>query len=309
MSSIAALARAGATAFRLNASHLDAGELGKALARVRVACPDAPIVVDLQGAKMRIDLPEPRAVAEGETLRLTEGPGGDAQVPHGEFFRQVRPGDTVSLDDGRLRFEVEAVAAGRARVRALGAGRLLHRKGVNVEQHPVRLERLTTRDREACRVAADYGVSAFAYSFMTDGREADWVREQVPGCARRRQGRTPRGDRPLVGDRRARRRRLDLPGRPGRAAGRRRAGPLRRRRRSDTLRGPGADGRPGAGAPDQPPRTHPFGGLPPPRPHRPRVRRASSCRTRRRSGATPFTPPASRPTSWRRSWPDGASTA
>lgn len=183
MSSIVALARAGATAFRLNASHLDAGELGKALARVRVACPDAPIVIDLQGAKMRIELPEPRAVAEGETLQLTEGPGGDAQVPHGEFFRQVRPGDTVSLDDGRLRFEVEAVATGSARVRALGAGRLLHRKGVNVEQHPVRLEQLTTRDREACRVAADYGVSDFAYSFTTDGREADWVREQVPGCA------------------------------------------------------------------------------------------------------------------------------
>ncbi len=183
MSSIAALARAGATAFRLNASHLDAAELGNALARVRAACPDAPIVVDLQGAKMRIERPEPRAVAEGETLRLTEGPDGDAQVPHAEFFSQVRPGDTVSLDDGRLRLEVEAVEAGSARVRALGAGRLLHRKGINVEQHPVRLEQLTTRDREACRVAADHGVSDFAYSFMTDGREADWVREQVPGCA------------------------------------------------------------------------------------------------------------------------------
>jgi pyruvate kinase len=182
MSSIAALARAGATAFRLNASHLEAAELGTALSRVRAACPDAPIVVDLQGAKMRIERPEPLSVTEGETLRLTEGPGGDAQVPHGEFFRQVRPGDTISLDDGRLRFAVEAVEAGGVRVRALGTARLLHRKGINVEQHPVQLERLTTRDRDACRVAADHGVRAFAYSFMTDGHEAGWVREQVPGC-------------------------------------------------------------------------------------------------------------------------------
>jgi pyruvate kinase len=183
MSSVAALARAGATAFRLNASHLGAAELGDALSDIKAACPDAPVVVDLQGAKMRIERPEPVSVAEGETLRLTEGPEGDAQVPHGEFFKQVRPGDTVSLDDGRLRFAVEAVEAGSARVRALGAGRLLHRKGINVEQHPVQLERLTTSDREACRVAADHGVSAFAYSFMTDGRESDWIRDQVPGCS------------------------------------------------------------------------------------------------------------------------------
>ena len=63
MSSIAALARAGATAFRLNASHLDAAELGDALSRVRRACPDAPVVVDLQGAKMRVERPEALAVA------------------------------------------------------------------------------------------------------------------------------------------------------------------------------------------------------------------------------------------------------
>ena len=182
LSSILGLARAGATAFRLNASHLEAAELGSALARVRAVCPDAPIVVDLQGAKMRIERPEPLAITEGETLRLTEGPEGDAQVPHVEFFRQVRPGDTISLDDGRLRCAVEAVEAGSVRVRALGAGRLLHRKGINVEQHPVQLERLTTRDRDACRVAAEHGVCDFAYSFMTDGREAGWVREQVPGC-------------------------------------------------------------------------------------------------------------------------------
>jgi pyruvate kinase len=182
MSTIAALARAGATAFRLNASHLEPLELADALDRVRRACPDAPVVVDLQGAKMRVERREPRDVFEGETLALTEEPGGDAQVPHAEFFRQVGPGDTVSIDDGRLRLLVESVGAGSARVRALNAGRLVHRKGVNVEQHPVRLEELTWRDREACRIAAAHGVATLAYSFMTDGHEAAWVREQVPGC-------------------------------------------------------------------------------------------------------------------------------
>jgi pyruvate kinase len=182
MPTVRELADAGATAFRLNASHLDPASLADALARVRQACPAAPIVVDLQGAKMRVECREPRDVRSGDPLTLTERPGGDAVVPHPEFYRQLSPGDTVSVDDGRLRLEVEAVAPGAARVRALSAARLVGRKGINVEQHPVRLDGLTARDRDACRVAAGFSVSAFACSFMADGLEARWVRREVPGC-------------------------------------------------------------------------------------------------------------------------------
>jgi len=178
----AALAESGATSFRLNASHLGPPQLEAALARIRRACPGAPVVVDLQGAKMRVECQAPIDVAEGDRLTLTESEGGDVVVPHPEFFRQVAEGETLSLDDGKLRLVVERVARGAASVRALNGGRLLHRKGINVEQHPVRLEGLTARDLEACRVAAAGGVTTIAYSFMSDGREAGWVREAAPGC-------------------------------------------------------------------------------------------------------------------------------
>jgi pyruvate kinase len=182
LGSVGALARAGATGFRLNASHLEPQELANALERVRQSSAEAPIVVDLQGAKMRVELGGPCEVAEGDALTLAEGRGAGPQVPHPEFFAQVSVGDTLSIDDGRMRFVVESVDPGRARVRALNAGRLQHRKGINVEQHPVHLGELTRRDRDACAVAAAYGVATFAYSFMTDGHEADWVRAEAPGC-------------------------------------------------------------------------------------------------------------------------------
>jgi len=184
LASVGALARAGATGFRLNASHLEPKELADALGRVGQGSAEAPVVIDLQGAKMRVEVVEPREVAEGDTLTLAEGPGSDARVPHREFFAQIAAGDTVSIDDGRLRLVVESVdAGGRARVRALNAGWLRHRKGLNVEQHPVYLRRLTNRDRDACRAAVACGVATFAYSFMTDGHEADWVRAEAPGCS------------------------------------------------------------------------------------------------------------------------------
>ncbi len=180
--SAAALASAGATAFRLNASHLEPGELARWLTLIRQACPDAPVVVDLQGAKMRIDLANALDVGAGQTLWLTGSPGDGVVVPHPEFFRQLQAGDTVSIDDGRVRMTAERVEAGGAKVRALNAGRLVARKGINVEQHPVRLAGLSARDVEACRAAKAAGATAYAYSFMVDGREAAWLRDETGAC-------------------------------------------------------------------------------------------------------------------------------
>jgi len=178
----ASLAAAGATAFRLNASHLNAIDLGQHLDLLNEACPGAPVVVDLQGAKMRAYLWETRHVAAGDRLRFAADFPCDARVPHRELFRQVEPGETLTVDDGRLRFRVLRVEGLSLVAEALNEGELKPRKGVNVEQHPVVLEGLTERDRESCQVASRHGVTTFAFSFMTDGREADWLRSAVPGC-------------------------------------------------------------------------------------------------------------------------------
>ncbi len=182
VASIPELAASGATAFRLNASHLDPAGLDAALARVRDCCPEAPIVVDLQGAKMRLDLRAPVDVRRDQVIRFSLSGNGDVLVPHAEFFSQARTGDTLSIDDGRVRLDVVWVGPEALDGRALTAGRLLPRKGVNVEQHPVLLQGLTERDRDACRITACHGVSTVACSFMTDGREAAWLRAALPGC-------------------------------------------------------------------------------------------------------------------------------
>lgn len=182
-SAAAAIGAAGATAFRLNASHLDAASLGTSLAAIRAGCGDVPVVVDLQGAKMRVDLPEPLLVAAGDTLELRPSGGTGISVPHPQLFEQASAGDTLSIDDGRIRLQVIDATGSRIEARALNAGLLRPRKGINVEQHPVALDALTARDRAACAAAAAHGVSTFAFSFMQDGREAAWLRAAVPGCS------------------------------------------------------------------------------------------------------------------------------
>ena len=179
-----ALATAGVTTFRLNASHLTPSSLTEAIRRLSADAPGIPIVVDLQGAKMRIGEVAPRVVATRESVRLALAPSeaGDVPVPHPEFFSQAVVGDTLSLDDGRLRLAVLRVGDGRVEAEALNEARLLPRKGLNVEQHPVRLHGLTRVDREICETAAALGVTRFAFSFILDGEEAAWVRAVAPGC-------------------------------------------------------------------------------------------------------------------------------
>jgi pyruvate kinase len=177
------LARAGATALRLNASHLSPGDLARRASQAREQAPDLPIVVDLQGAKMRVGDIAERPLAAGERVRFAAEPKGpqDVPLPHPELFAAAETGATLGCDDGRLRFVVRACGEGWLEAEALLAGVLRPRKGVNLLDHPVRLSGLTSGDAD--RLEAVRGLSRLqvAFSFALDGREAAWVRDRVPG--------------------------------------------------------------------------------------------------------------------------------
>lgn len=182
LSFVAAVRAAGATAFRLNASHVDTTVLGETLRAIRRDAPGQPVIVDLQGAKMRLGSFRPVDIAAGERVRFSLRADGGLPVPHREFFEQTKTGETIGIDDGRLRFTVASRGAAVIETIALNDGRLQPRKGVNLVEHPVELRELTGADREAIRVSRDAGVNDFAFSFMTDGREAAWLRSSAPGC-------------------------------------------------------------------------------------------------------------------------------
>jgi pyruvate kinase len=178
------LAQAGATAFRLNASHMGVDALRDAVDGLRRVCADAPLVVDLQGAKMRLGECAERSLAPGDriTLSFDAGPGV-LPVPHAALFAQVRPGETLSIDDDRLRFEVEQVEGLSLVARARTGGVLRSRKGLNVVEHPVVLRDLAPRDAAVVAALANATRVTWALSFMADGSEAAWVRERAPDAA------------------------------------------------------------------------------------------------------------------------------
>jgi pyruvate kinase len=176
------LADAGATAFRLNASHMAPREIGDAASALRAAAPGCPIVVDLQGAKMRLgNLPEmPVHAHDRVTFVLDEADGG-LLLPHPQIFRSIRIGETLSIDDGKVRMRVISVTGDALVTECLSDGVIRPRKGVNVVEHPVQMSDLSPADAAHVVTMAGGDNVAFAFSFMKTGAEAGWIRARAPG--------------------------------------------------------------------------------------------------------------------------------
>ena len=120
------------------------------------------------------------SVVPGQLLRFEPTAATDAiLLPHPEAYAVLRPGDAVSIDDGRLTGTVESVRAERIEVRLTRGGQLRSRKGFNRADHPVRLDDLCARDIELAKVAYAAGCRSFAVSFVADGRECGWVRRHL----------------------------------------------------------------------------------------------------------------------------------
>jgi pyruvate kinase len=178
-----ALHDAGATAFRLNASHMTAMELEHRAAALREEVPGCRLIIDLQGAKMRLGSFADRPVLAGETVRFALDPGeGGIPLPHRELFASVTAGETLSCDDDRLQFRIISAGAAAIETAVLTGGILRPRKGANVVEHPVALGDVSEFDLGSIRAVAGLDRVAFAFSFMKDGSEAQWIRRRAPRC-------------------------------------------------------------------------------------------------------------------------------
>src|SRR5207248_2112750 len=93
-----------------------------------------------------------------------------------EVLADVKPGQRLLLDDGRLQLEATGTDRGRLAARVVVGGSLLPNKGLNLPDTPLSIPSVTDRDREALAVAARAGVDWVALSFVRGPAAADEVR-------------------------------------------------------------------------------------------------------------------------------------
>jgi pyruvate kinase len=179
-----AVLRAGADVARINFSHGEAQEHLDRIARFREAArrvgKAAAVLADLPGPKLRVRLTDPRMLSPGDVVyfSLAAEPvePGDLTLTEPDVLAEVRPGQRLLLDDGRLQLEAAEAAGGRLAARVLAGGTLLPNKGVNLPDTPLTVPTVTDRDRDALAVAARAGVDWVAVSFVRGPGAADEVR-------------------------------------------------------------------------------------------------------------------------------------
>lgn len=177
---------AGAVVFRANFSH---GEMSLHDSRIKAVRDIAAkhgitvaILVDLQGPKIRIGrfknkkitLVEQQEFVLDASLDDDTGDERNVSLGYKNLPKDVRAGDTLLLDDGRVVFTVLKSESPRIYCRVLVGGELSNNKGINRLGGGLSADALTDKDRidikEAVRLEADY----IAVSFP---RNADDIKE------------------------------------------------------------------------------------------------------------------------------------
>lgn len=174
---------AGMDVARLNFSHGTHEDHARLIQRARDAAAQAGVVLclmqDLQGPKIRIgELVTPTVdVPAGSMLTITTDPvagsAGRVSTTFEALPDEVHPGDTILLDDGKIRLTVVRVEQRDVVCEVVTGGILRPRKGINLPGVALSIPAFTPKDLDDLAFGIASGVDYTALSFV---RSADDIR-------------------------------------------------------------------------------------------------------------------------------------
>jgi len=178
---------AGLDVVRMNFSHGTADEHRKRVELVRSLARRAGravgVLVDLQGPKIRIGkFAQGRINLEGGERFVLDadrevGDEGGVGLDYKDLPRDVREGDTLLLDDGRIVLGVQDVDGPRIRTVVEQGGILSNNKGINRRGGGLTAPALTDKDMRDIVTAAELKADFLGVSFPRSGDDIRWARD------------------------------------------------------------------------------------------------------------------------------------
>ena len=180
--------RAGVDVVRLNFSHGKAQDHIDRATMVREAAArvgkSVAIMADLQGPKIRVGkfeggkielVPGARFVLDADRTEL--GNQDIASLDYKELPRDVKPGDTLLLNDGLLVLSVEAVRGAQVHTIVKLGGELSNNKGINKQGGGLTAPALTGKDMEDIKTAMSFQCEYLAVSFPKNATDMEMARQ------------------------------------------------------------------------------------------------------------------------------------
>ncbi len=183
--------QAGVDVFRLNFSHGSHEEQRHRVKLIRECSEKSGrivgILADLQGPKIRTYKFKDGQVQliRGETFILDaslgkeEGTQERVGLAYKGLPKDVKAGDVLLLDDGRVELEVSEVAGDEVRCTVIYTSVLSNNKGINLKGGGLSAPALTEKDKEDLKAAVDMEVDYMALSFARKAEDVIQCRELV----------------------------------------------------------------------------------------------------------------------------------
>jgi pyruvate kinase len=180
--------RAGVDVVRLNFSHGKAQDHIDRATMVREAAArvgkSVAIMADLQGPKIRVGkfengkielIPGAKFILDADRTEL--GNQDIASLDYKELPRDVKPGDTLLLNDGLLVLTVEAVRGAQVHTVVKLGGELSNNKGINKQGGGLTAPALTGKDMEDIKTAMSFQCEYLAVSFPKNATDMEMARQ------------------------------------------------------------------------------------------------------------------------------------
>lgn len=178
---------AGLNVARLNMSHGDHDVHTANFNNVRRASQDlnknVAILADIQGPKIRLETfaNGSEMLEPGDIFKITTEDVPGTKEICGTTYKglpgDVRPGDLLLIDDGKVRLEATEVSATTVTTRVVIGGKVSDHKGINIPNAAVSVPALTEKDEKDLRWALRTGVDIIALSFVRSGDDILRVHE------------------------------------------------------------------------------------------------------------------------------------
>lgn len=167
----------GVNVFRVNFSHAKYENVQETIATIRELGKElqttTAILADLQGPKLRVGMMKEEVIVHpGDTISFCtgdefEGTAKKVYMNYDNFPKDVKSGERVLLDDGKLMFEVLSTDGEKeVKTKVIQGGPLRSRKGVNLPNTNISLPALTEKDKKDAIFAISQEVDWIALSFV-----------------------------------------------------------------------------------------------------------------------------------------------
>ena len=183
------MVKSGVSVFRINCSHGKPEDTRSYIRLVKELKSQFNLCVaslaDLQGPKLRIgEVEEGIELKPGDELTFTNhycvGNAQKVYMTYKQFPQDVKVGEKVLLDDGKLMLEVTSTnSIDEVKARVIQGGPLKSKKGVNLPSTKISLPCLTDKDLEDLKVALEENVDWIGLSFVRNAGDVAELRRII----------------------------------------------------------------------------------------------------------------------------------